>query len=68
VADPDPETKLRELLAEVERHRSAVREFRQSAYPEMVALHELRLLALYSQIRRHCRENRLPLPPQFPRE
>ena len=38
MADTNPETQLQELLAEVQRHREALLEYRQSVYPEMVEL------------------------------
>jgi len=68
LVDTDPETRLRDLLAEVKRHRAALWEYRQSAYPEMVELPELRLRELYAQVRQHCVEHRLAIPSGIPIE
>jgi hypothetical protein len=68
VADTDPEARLQKLLAEVKRHREALLEYRQSVYPEMVELHELRLRDLYAQVRQHCGEHRLVIPSSIPIE
>ena len=68
MADPDPQKHLGELLLEVKRHREALLEYRQSAYPEMVEMHRLRLRELYAQIRQHCVEHGLVIPSSIPIE
>jgi hypothetical protein len=68
VADPDPQKRLDELVAEVKRHREALLEYRQSAFPEMAEMHRLRLLELYAQIRQHCGEHGLVIPSSVPIE
>lgn len=65
---PDPETRLAELMREVRRHRDAIVEFRLSAFPEMVKLHETELRNVYAQIREHCREHGLLAPRDVPRD
>jgi len=62
---PEPEARLAELLREIERHSAAVREYRLSAYPEMRARHELKLLSLHVEIGAFCREHGLDLPPEI---
>jgi hypothetical protein len=68
VADTDPEARLQDLMTEVKRHREALLEYRQSVYPEMVELHQLRLRELYAQIRQHCVEHGLVIPSSIPIE
>jgi len=63
-----PPERLTQLVREVERHKEAIRAYKLSAYPEMRARHELKLLSLYSDIWRHCQEHGLVLPLALPRE
>jgi len=60
---PEPEARLAELLHELERHLAAAREYQLSAYPEMRARHEVKVLKLYVEIGDLCREHGFELPP-----
>jgi hypothetical protein len=62
----DPTAQLAQLVREVGRHRDAVREFGLAGYVTKVEQHKSRLEKLYEQIRAHCEQHGLALPPEVP--
>jgi hypothetical protein len=61
-----PAARLAELLHEVERQRSAIREYGLAGYVTKVEQHKARLRGVYEQIRAHCSEHGLELPAEVP--
>ena len=60
--------KLASMVAEMARHRASIEEFRRYGYIAMRERHERLLTLVCEQIRLHCREHGLELPPECPPE
>ena len=63
----DPGDRLAELVHEAQRLRGAIREFWQAGYNSMVDHHRVRLADVQAQIRQHCADHALELPPEVRR-